>query len=98
MAEQQQELSGSQVVGGYAGMLVGNAKGTSLGGAAALAVAPLLGPFAPLAFLLVPAGAVAGSIVGAKIGSKGLSRVALMATGMVDSDLIGGVGNHGGTA
>jgi hypothetical protein len=85
MAEEK-KLTGSQIVGGALGASIGLAKGTSLGLSAAVAAAPFIGPFA---LLLLPLGAGPGTYCGAKAGSKGLGRVALMAVGYVASDMIG---------
>jgi hypothetical protein len=79
------ELTGSQVLGGAVGAVVGNIKGTSLGGALAMAALPVLGPFA---LLLVPAVAIAGTVAGARVGSKGLARAAMLAVCATGTDVI----------
>jgi hypothetical protein len=92
---QDKPLSGSQVAGAFIGRLVGGAKGMLLGASATIAVSPVLGPFAPLAIVLLPLGAAAGGYYGEKIGSQGLGRAALMVAGMVGGDLIPEAGNAG---
>jgi hypothetical protein len=92
---QGKEMSGSQVAGAVIGRLVGGTKGMLLGASATIAVSPILGPFAPLAIVLLPLGAAAGGYYGEKIGSQGLGRAALMVAGMVGGDLIPGAGNAG---
>lgn len=89
MATEHEAPTGSQLLGGLIGAGVGNFKGTAVGGAAAFALmaAPLTGPLAILAipaiFLLPVGGAVAGTVVGAKLGSKGIGHAMWMLLGAV---------------
>jgi hypothetical protein len=83
----EKELSGSQVVGGLIGAGVGNYQGATVGMAMSLALmsAPLTGGLGllaiPFIFGLPVAGAIGGTYVGAKVGSQGLDKAAMMLLG-----------------
>lgn len=88
-ADEQEEMTGSQLAGALVGGVIGNVKGTGAGIALFAATAPFLGPLAILTLFALPtAGAIAGTVVGARVGSKGLGRAALMAVGTGAADLL----------
>ena len=99
MPDNEDAMTGSQVAGALLGGAIGNVKGTGAGFALFAATAPFLGPLAILTLFALPAaGAIAGTVVGAKVGSKGLGRAALLAAGgdlLPDGDgLRAGLGSH----
>lgn len=82
MAEK--EVTGKEILGGLVGAAAGNVKGTALGGALCVATIPVLGP---LALVLPFAGAIGGTVAGAKIGSGGLANAAALFFGISSVDI-----------